>query len=307
MAPGAAPISSPLPLAVPLGEPGHGEEALGPAGTHAGTSPAVPAAPAAPAAVLLPPPGTSALQLHYPCWLVDGAGGLVYRLQLDLRAIADSTSEHTRLLAFLQRRRPSAAAARDAAGITLRVLRGLMREEAPLPELRAAFDVVNGFAAEAAAAEAPGSRQSSSNSGSRASTPPPGGAAPRQPPPPCPVVTPQASQLGAAAPHKLPSCHLPRARRCPARLSPLECICCHAAAPPGDAASPRPPAPPPPQDAHNSGFALLRAQGACRAAYLQAALAEYLASLCCHSATAPPSLAALYVDLLLDQVGWAVG
>lgn len=58
-----------------------------------------------------------------------------------------------------------------------------------------------------------------------------------------------------------------------------------------------------PQDAYNSGFALLRAQGVCRPAYLQAALAEYLASLCCHGAQVAPSLAALYVDLLLDQVG----
>lgn len=194
MAPGATPISSPLPLAVPLGEPANGEAVLGPAGAHSSLGADAPSAEAA--AVLLPPPGASALQLHYPCWLVDGAGGLVYRLQLDLRAIADSTSEHTCLLAFLQRRRPSTVAGRDAAGITLRALRGLVQGEAPLPELRAAFDVVNGFAAEAAAAAAAGSRQSNGSAGSsRAGTPPPGGATPRQPPPPRPVVTPQASQL----------------------------------------------------------------------------------------------------------------
>ncbi|KAL4448111.1 hypothetical protein ABPG75_005330 [Micractinium tetrahymenae] len=247
MAPGAAPISSPLPLAVPLGDHGHGEAAHGPVAAR-GSSPAPNAGPPGAAAVLLPPPGTSALQLHYPCWLVDGGAGLVFRLQLDLRAVADSLSEHTRLLAFLQRRQPSTVPARDAAGITLRVLRGLMREEAPLPELRAAFDVVNGFAAEAAAAaDAPGSGHgsSSSASGSRAATPPPGGAVARQPLPPPPVVT--------------------------------------------------------PQDAYNSGFALLRSQGACRAAHLQAALAEYVASCCLHGAQVAPSLAALYVELLLDQ------
>lgn len=62
---------------------------------------------------------------------------------------------------------------------------------------------------------------------------------------------------------------------------------------------------PVPQDAYNSGFALLRSQGACRAAYLQAALAEYVASLCSHASGVAPSLAALYVDLLLDQVARA--
>lgn len=65
-----------------------------------------------------------------------------------------------------------------------------------------------------------------------------------------------------------------------------------------------PAAPPLPyQDVHNSAFALLQAQQAAAPAYLQAALAEYLAS--CHACCLEPapSLAALYIDLLLDQVG----
>lgn len=50
-------------------------------------------------------------------------------------------------------------------------------------------------------------------------------------------------------------------------------------------------------------FALLRAQQRLALSYQQAALAEYLASCRAHGLAAPPSLAALYVDLLLDQVG----
>ena len=49
-------------------------------------------------------------------------------------------------------------------------------------------------------------------------------------------------------------------------------------------------------------FALLQAHQQARPCYLQAALAEYVASCCAHGAVVAPSLATLYVDLLLDQV-----
>lgn len=49
-------------------------------------------------------------------------------------------------------------------------------------------------------------------------------------------------------------------------------------------------------------FALLRSQARVRPGYLQAALAEFVASCAAHGLAVPPSLAALYVDLLLDQV-----
>ena len=68
-----------------------------------------------------------------------------------------------------------------------------------------------------------------------------------------------------------------------------------------------PPAVTPPQDVFNSGFSLLRAQQRVCASYLQAALGEYVASCWCHGIAVVPSLAALYVDLLLDQVGFAGG
>ena len=92
-------------------------------------------------------PPAAAYALHFPCWLVVTASGVVYRLQLDLRAIADSLSDYCRLLAFLQRRCASAAPRRDAAAITLRALRTMASEEPPLRLLRQAFDIVNGFAA----------------------------------------------------------------------------------------------------------------------------------------------------------------
>lgn len=177
LAPGAAPISSPLPLAVPLA---HDEELAGaadllPPGSPRGRSaeagssgrnaPAAAAqahqaqgAPELPvstgssqpeepegagAAVLAGGPAAGGYALHYPAWLVDGAAGLVYRLQLDLQAIAACQSDACALLAFLQRRRPCAAPRRDAVGISLRVLSGLAQEEAPLGLLRQAFEVVN--------------------------------------------------------------------------------------------------------------------------------------------------------------------
>lgn len=188
----AAPVSSPLPLAVPLPEE-HEQHARGAGGLEVdalrGAAPGAQAsadAAAEPAGggqeqLQLAVAGPSALQLHYPNFLVDQHGGVVYRLQLDLRAIADSQSDHPRLLAFLQRRAASGAAARDAAGITLRVLRGLMHDQAPLRDLRTAFEVVNSFLA---ADRTAGVSSSSATDGRRV-------AAQAAQAPPRPVVAPQ--------------------------------------------------------------------------------------------------------------------
>lgn len=182
-----SPVSSPLPLAVPLPhdpvstpaggtEPAAGAEpaangsgfasdaaqadtagATSPAAAHAERGMRDAAAPellvstrggqlpAGADAAAAAPAATYAL--HFPWWLVDTAAGIVYRLQLDLRAIADSQSDYCRLLAFLQRRRASAAPRRDAAAITLRALRTMAAEEPPLGLLRQAFDTVNSCAA----------------------------------------------------------------------------------------------------------------------------------------------------------------
>lgn len=61
--------------------------------------------------------------------------------------------------------------------------------------------------------------------------------------------------------------------------------------------------PPYAQDVYSSAFAVLRARQAASPAYLRAALAEFVASCHAHGAPPAPSLASLYVDLLLDQVG----
>jgi hypothetical protein len=159
MAAGPAPLCSPLPLALtthPTQEHGLARRSPSQAAEQLAAGPE-----AAPQAAEPPVPlggggggggGAPALQLHPLSWLVDGSSGVVYRLQLDLRSVADSQSDCLRLLAFLQRRRPSAAPRRDPAGITLRVLRGLLQDEAPLSLLRGAFDVVNSHGGGGAAA-----------------------------------------------------------------------------------------------------------------------------------------------------------
>lgn len=58
------------------------------------------------------------------------------------------------------------------------------------------------------------------------------------------------------------------------------------------------------QDVHDSVFAPLHAQQRCRPAYLQAALCEYLASCHAHGLPPCPSLAALLVDVMLEQASW---
>ena len=229
LAPGPAPISSPLPLAVPLAavEHGHEHEQLpeGAAGGSSGGDQAVPGTAAAAARSPMQAGGAppservragasqqlagaavaaaaAALQRHYPSWLVDGAAGVVYRLQLDLAAIADCQSDYPRLLAFLQRRRPAAAPRRDAAGITLRVLRLIMQDEAPLALLRTAFDVVNLFAEDRVAAPqqhsgmpgmgSPQRRQAPAGVRSASSSPSPVATNHQQNHQPRPTVTPQA-------------------------------------------------------------------------------------------------------------------
>ncbi len=57
------------------------------------------------------------------------------------------------------------------------------------------------------------------------------------------------------------------------------------------------------QDLYSSVFSLLHHQGSVGAGAIQAALAEYVASLAAHALPLSPSLATFYVDLLLDQVG----
>ncbi|PRW59246.1 colon cancer-associated Mic1 [Chlorella sorokiniana] len=207
----------------------------------------------------------AAYALHFPWWLVDTAGGIVYRLQLDLRAIADSQSDFCRLLAFLQRRRAAAAPRRDAAAISLRALRTMAAEEPPLRALRQAFDIVNSCAVggNARQQQQVGSRvpsgTSSAASSGRASPLPagPGGTA---------------GGTGAASPS-------PAAAAAAQQLGPVVL----------------------PQDLHDSVFAPLHAQRRCRPAYLQAALCEYLASCDIHGLAPCPSLAALLVDVLLEQ------
>ena len=325
MAPGAAPISSPLPLAVALpdaapavGQPDSGpSEAPGTAGQEASPARHVAPEPAArqlpvstsggrtPAA--LPAAPAVAYALHYPAWLVDGSAGLVYRLQLDLRAVADSqASDAPRLLAFLQRRRASGAARRDAAGITLRVLRGLVQDEAPLPLLRSCFDIVNSFAEAAARPQQPDSGAASGASSAASSgraSPLPAGVRPASPSPALvaaahqqqPVVTPEVrarwlARWAAAPPLTLRCCSAVAARRSSPTL-------------PRHATS-HPQCPPAPcaQDVHHSVFALLRAQGAAAPAQLRAGLCEYLGSRHARGLGAAPCLAALYVDCLLEEV-----
>lgn len=256
-----SPISSPLPLAVPLGHdpihspggptvpscPEHSAaggamaSATGAPGTAGAASPAAAqveqeapdaAAPELPvstrgslltagaeAAAAAP---AAAYALHFPCWLVDTAAGIVYRLQLDLRAIADSQSDYCRLLAFLQRRRASPAPRRDAAAITLRVLRTMAAEEPPLRLLRQAFDTVHSFAAGGQARQQRqlGSRvpsgasmaSGSAASSGRASPLPVGpgaAAAGARAASPSPVVAAAAQQLGpVVSPQVSPMCWL---------------------------------------------------------------------------------------------------
>lgn len=56
------------------------------------------------------------------------------------------------------------------------------------------------------------------------------------------------------------------------------------------------------QDVYSAAFAVLRAQQAAPPRYLQAALAEFVASCHAHGKVVAPPLATLYIDLLLDQV-----
>ncbi|KAL4859773.1 Arabinosyltransferase RRA3 [Chlorella vulgaris] len=279
LAAGPAPICSPLPLAVPMaaadpnagltrGGGGHDAAAqdVDPGAQSNGAvtpeaeavqdvaSPELPvstvgatATPATPALAAVADTSPAALQLHYPAWLVDGAVGLVYRLQLDLGAVAQSQSDFLRLLAFLQRRRPSGVPRRDPAGLTLRVLRGLMADKTPLALLRGAFDVVNAYGGQAAAKVQP-ARPGSGGSTSAGQ---------------------QGQGVGAAGPTASPASEAAQQGR-------------HL-------------------DVYSAAFAVLRAQQAAPPHYLQAALAEFVASCHAHGKVVAPPLATLYIDLLLDQ------
>lgn len=72
-----------------------------------------------------PGPALSALQLYLPDWALDVERGAVYRLTLDLAAMAamGSAWDLPALLAFLQRRHSGGAGARDARRITLAIMR----------------------------------------------------------------------------------------------------------------------------------------------------------------------------------------
>ena len=219
------------------------------------------------------------LLLHYPDWLVDAGSGTIYRLRLDLQAIADSCSDWPRLLAFLLRRMPSGAPRRDPHSIALRALRGLVAEQAPLAVLRSAFDPVN--AACAGAGVGPDGGVGPPPSGAQAG--PPG-------PPPTPGSNNGLRPSGSSS-------SLQR------EGSP---------APPGAAALP---APVPavagvsisPGDMIHSVLGYLHSQAAVPPAYLHAASLEYAASCCTYGIALPPALAALLVDTLLDQVGFGFG
>jgi hypothetical protein len=99
-------------------------------------------------------------QQHAPDWLLDVALGRVLRLRLDLSAIAadtiaaDVAGGAAGVLAFLQRRRASAAPRRDPRRATLAVLRRLAARRAPPGELRPALDAVLAAFAEARRLEA---------------------------------------------------------------------------------------------------------------------------------------------------------
>eukprot|EP00887_Chlorella_sp_A99_P004606 scaffold4.g4606.t1 len=219
-----------------------------------------------------PPPGPpSQLQLHYPDWLIDAGSGAVFRLNLDLQAIADSCSDApARLLAFLQRRRPSAAPRRDPHSISLRVLRGLVADRAPLADVRAAFDAVNAAYADAlaaAGADAAGGADAGSATGTGS------GAGMLSP-----ALPPAAAAGGAAG-----------AGAASASAGPPTAT--------GVSVSPA--------DIDSSVLGHLHRQEAMDPAYLHAAAAEYAASCRAHGIALAPALAELLVDTLLAQQGRA--
>lgn len=126
---GAAPATSPppqLPVSTQAGLGSRGSGGL--SGVAVAPLPAPPQAQAQEAAEV---------RLFPPCWALDAAGGTVYRLVLDLQAAVDGAchpgaagADWGPLVAFLQRRRPSHAAARDPHAITC----GLFKVSPRAPE-----------------------------------------------------------------------------------------------------------------------------------------------------------------------------
>eukprot|EP00850_Spirogloea_muscicola_P012493 SM000081S22627 [mRNA] locus=s81:231057:237143:+ [translate_table: standard] len=74
-----------------------------------------------------------------PDLILDHRKGLLWRLHLDLRAIAASCSNQSTLLGFLQRRRADVVAAKE---LSIVVLRSMVAERTPLPAVSAAMTVL---------------------------------------------------------------------------------------------------------------------------------------------------------------------
>eukprot|EP00250_Pteridium_aquilinum_P017009 c23410_g1_i1 orf=450-2681(-) len=75
-----------------------------------------------------------------PDIILDHAHGILWRIHLDLEALAASSSDVPSLLAFLQRRRLDAAMAKQ---LSLSVLRSIIVEKRPLSLISEAMDVIN--------------------------------------------------------------------------------------------------------------------------------------------------------------------
>lgn len=75
-----------------------------------------------------------------PDIILDQAHGIMWRIHLDLEALAASSSDVPSLLAFLQRRRLDATTAKQ---LTMTVLRSIIVEKRPLSLISEAVDVIN--------------------------------------------------------------------------------------------------------------------------------------------------------------------
>ncbi|KAI5055890.1 hypothetical protein GOP47_0029706 [Adiantum capillus-veneris] len=75
-----------------------------------------------------------------PDIILDQAHGIMWRIHLDLEALAASSSDVPSLLAFLQRRRLDASTAKQ---LSLTVLRSIIVEKRPLSLISEAMDVIN--------------------------------------------------------------------------------------------------------------------------------------------------------------------
>ncbi|CAK9200218.1 unnamed protein product [Sphagnum troendelagicum] len=82
-----------------------------------------------------------------PDFVLDHLHGLLWRLRLDLEAVAASTSNLPVLLAFLQRRRHEAAKAKE---LSLMVMRSMILERRPLTVIGTAMDVLTSSYAQGA-------------------------------------------------------------------------------------------------------------------------------------------------------------